>query len=235
MNHRTSMQSQNCKLIEWFAHIQLYTWIITQVCNCKIANQLNGLRIYNCTLESSQNCKLFRRAHRHKMQWHILVHILVQIGAYCTSCYRKNNCSGRTAQVQHQHEWWVKTPCPYEQRTFSLFSHNTKLQPLNSSMSPGVNSSKFLKPQTFLRRSSPKFTLVRTRIELETEQCSVTWGFGSHVFLVKSIVMWGHAIVFLRQEGNPGKDQGMACMMNVQRLEYKTLQGRPLKIDNWNW
>ena len=39
----------------------------------------------------------------------------------------------------------------------------------------------------------------------------------------------GHAIVFLRHEGNPDKDQGMACMMNVQRLEYKTLQGRQFK------
>ena len=53
-------------------------------------------------------------------------------------------------------------------------------------------------------------------------------GFGSHVFLVAYLVMSGHAIVFLRQEGNPDKDQGMVCMMNVQRLEYKTLeQGRP--------
>ena len=39
----------------------------------------------------------------------------------------------------------------------------------------------------------------------------------------------GHAIVFLRHEGNPDKDQGMACMMNVERIEYETLQGRPLK------
>ena len=55
-------------------------------------------------------------------------------------------------------------------------------------------------------------------------------GFGSHVFLVAYLVMSGHAIVFLRQEGNPDKDQGMVCMMNVQRLEYKTLeQGRPWK------
>ena len=59
-------------------------------------------------------------------------------------------------------------------------------------------------------------------------------GFGCHVFLVKYIVMSGHAIVFLRQEGNSDKDQGMACMIDVQRLEYKTVQqGRPLKTGQY--
>ena len=38
--------------------------------------------------------------------------------------------------------------------------------------------------------------------------------------------MSGHAIVFLRQGGSyPDKDQGPACMINVQRPEYKTKQG----------
>ena len=50
--------------------------------------------------------------------------------------------------------------------------------------------------------------------------------FWWNTFLVKYLVMSGHAIVFLRQGGSyPDKDQGPACMINVQRPEYKTKQG----------